>query len=52
VEGGVNQRAIFRWIAAPRGELIVPDTANAGIAFVAFHATDTGDVDVTAHFEE
>lgn len=31
---GINQRATFRWIAAPGSELKIPATANNGIAFV------------------
>lgn len=29
----LNQRASFRWVAAPYGELIIPATANAGFMF-------------------
>lgn len=28
---GLNQRATFRWVAAPGGELIAPATANNGL---------------------
>jgi hypothetical protein len=46
----MNQRATYRWVAAPGGELIIPATALAGITFVAFHASYTGSHEVTAHF--
>ncbi len=29
----LNQRATFRWVAAPYGELVVPATASNGVAF-------------------
>lgn len=29
-----NQRATFRWVAAPTSELVIPATANNGIALV------------------
>lgn len=48
----LNQRATYRWVAAPGGELVVPDSANAGIAWVPVHATYNGNVEITAHFLE
>lgn len=51
-QAALNQRATYRWVAAPRGELVIPDTANNGIAFVVYHGSYTGNVEVTAHFEE
>lgn len=48
----INQRAAFRWVAAPGGELVVPATSDNGIGFVAYHASYTGSAEVTAHFEE
>lgn len=48
----LNQRAPFRWVAAPGGELVVPATANNGIGFTAFHASYTGSAEVTAHWLE
>jgi hypothetical protein len=48
-----NQRATFRWVAAPGGEIVVPATANNGLGVqvitVAGSAVNTG---VTIHFEE
>lgn len=37
----LNQRASFRWVAAPYGELIIPATASNGIAFGLKSATTT-----------
>lgn len=48
----INQRAAFRWVAAPGGELVAPATASNGIGFTAFHASYTGSAEVTAHFYE
>lgn len=48
-----NQRATFRWVAAPGGEIIVPADANAGLGVqvitVAGSAVNTN---VCMHFEE
>lgn len=30
--GSINQRATYRWVASPRGELKIPATASNGIA--------------------
>ena len=47
----LNQRATFRWVAAPYGELIIPATASNGIALgVSAASTTTFDYDV--HYEE
>lgn len=48
----INQRAAFRWVARPGGELVIPATASNGIGFTAFHASYTGSAEVTAHWEE
>ena len=48
-----NQRATFRWVAAPGGEIVYPATADNGVGVqvitVAGSAVNTG---VTLHFEE
>ena len=46
----INQRATYRWVAAPGGEIVLPATANAGVGWTAFHASYTGSHEVTAHF--
>lgn len=48
----LNQRASYRWVAAPGGELVVPNTANNGIGFQVNSAAYTGTADVSFHFEE
>ncbi len=46
----INQRATYRWVAAPGGEIVLPALANNGLTFVAFHASYTQSHEVTAHF--
>lgn len=48
----INQRALFRWVAAPGGALVVPAVANNGIGACCFHASYTGSAEATFHFEE
>jgi hypothetical protein len=47
----LNQRATFRWVAAPYGELIIPATTNNGIAWV-LSAASTTSFDGDMHYEE
>ena len=47
----LNQRASFRWVAAPYGELIVPATASNGLAIIASAATTTV-LDCGINYEE
>jgi hypothetical protein len=35
LEVSMNQRATFRWVAAPDSEIIVPATAGAGVALMS-----------------
>lgn len=48
-----NQRATFRWVAAPNGEIVLPAVANNGVAVrtidVAGSAVNTN---VMMHYEE
>ena len=46
------QRAIYQIMLAPGYELIMPATANAGLVFGSYHASNTDDVFVQARFEE
>ena len=48
----LNQRATFRWVAAPGGEIVTPATASNGIAFRTTTAGALVTVDVTCHFAE
>lgn len=47
----LNQRATFRWVAAPYGELIIPATASNGF-MLGLSAASTTSFDYDAHFEE
>lgn len=47
-----NQRATYRWVAAPDGELMIPATADSGIGWAAFHSAATPDVVVNTHHYE
>lgn len=44
----LNQRASYRWVAAPGSELIIPATAAAGFAIRARSAAYTGTVSAMA----
>lgn len=48
----LNQRASYRWVAAPGGEIVVPATASNGVGFQVKSAAYTGTADVSFHFEE
>jgi len=47
-----NQRAGYRWVAAPGGELIIPATAAAGIGVRVLSTAYTGTADATVHHAE
>lgn len=47
----LNQRATFRWVAAPGGELVWPATASNGLGIIA-PTGSTVVVTVQTHFEE
>lgn len=47
-----NQRATFRWVAAPGGELIVPATANNGLALMAVASNATATYGFTCYWQE
>ena len=48
---GLNQRATFRWVAQPGGELVAPATANNGFA-IRTPSAATVTCSATTHFEE
>lgn len=48
----MNQRATYRWVAAPGGELVVPATNVAGVAFTPNGPTGAGNAQATVHFYE
>ena len=47
----LNQRATFRWVAAPYGELIIPATANNGL-MLGVSAATTSVLNDDAMYEE
>lgn len=48
----VNQRATFRWVAAPMGEIVLPAAANGlGVRSVTVGGSAVN-VNVTIHYEE
>ena len=50
IELGMNQRASYRWVAAPGGELVVPATNVAGIGTRIKSPGYTGTMVCTLHF--
>lgn len=52
VEISMNQRASYRWVAAPGGELVVPATNVAGVGGRAKSAAYTGTCTALVHFWE
>lgn len=49
---GINQRASYRWVAAPGSELVWPSTANNGFAARARSASYTGTATAGWLFQE
>jgi hypothetical protein len=47
----MNQRATYRWVSAPNGELVLPAAAN-GLVFQVKSAAYTGQNDVALNYEE
>lgn len=47
-----NQRATFRWIAAPDSELVIPATSGAGLALMSVVASATANYAFTASWQE
>ncbi len=48
----MNQRATFRWVAVPGGELVVPATLNNGIGLTRLAQTADYAMDACVHFFE
>jgi hypothetical protein len=48
----LNQRATFRWVAAPNGEILIPASATAAVFFNASHTGSAVIARITAHWEE
>lgn len=48
----MNQRATFRWVAVPDSELVVPATANNGIALLSVVASATANYAFSTQWQE
>ena len=48
----LNQRATFRFVAAPGGEFLLPAVTNAGIGTTPISAAYTGIARTSAHWDE
>lgn len=48
----LNQRATFRWVAAPGGEIVTPATTANGANIVRRTSTAAYVIDATIHFRE
>jgi hypothetical protein len=49
---GINQRASYRWVAAPGGEIVVPATNVTGVGLRAKSPAYTGTATGHIHFRE
>ncbi len=49
---GINQRAAYRWVAAPGGEIQLPAIASNGVYVGALSTAYTGQADCTLHHME
>jgi hypothetical protein len=49
---GVNQRASYRWVAAPGSEIVMPAVSSAGLGFRSRSGGYTGTATVTCMFQE
>ena len=52
LQWGQNQRATYRWVAAPGGELVYPATADNGLGIQVITVTTAANVNAMMHFEE
>ncbi len=48
----LNQRASFRWVAAPGGEIVIPASASNGVAIMTLTAGGLVAISTTVHFDE
>jgi len=48
----LNTRALFRWVAAPGGELVTEAVAASGIGWNTLHASATTDYGIQAYWHE
>jgi hypothetical protein len=48
----LNQRATFRWVAAPDGEIVVPATSDNWVGVESIASGGTPNTNVTMHWQE
>lgn len=48
----LNQRATFRWVAAPGGELVVPATSDNWVGLESIASGGTPNINAGFHYEE
>ena len=49
---GLNQRATFRWVAAPNGEMVIPATTDNWVGVESIGHGGTPNINVTMHWTE
>ena len=49
---GLHQRATYRWIAAPGGELVIPATSDNWIGIESIAHGGTPNINTTIHWDE
>lgn len=49
---GINQRATYRWVAAPGGQLVMVGTATTGLGFQVKSTNYTGQTDCIIYHQE
>jgi hypothetical protein len=49
---GLNQKATFRWVAIPGGEIVIPATADAWVGLESVAHGGTPNINCTMHWEE
>jgi hypothetical protein len=52
VDFALNQRSTQRWVASPRGELILPANATNGVGIQPIHTSFTGNSSSTIFYRE
>lgn len=48
----LNQRATFRWVAAPEGEIVVPATSDNWVGLESIASGGTPNINATFHWQE
>jgi hypothetical protein len=48
----LNQRATFRWVAAPGGELVIPSTSDNWVGLESIASGGTPNINAQFHYDE